>query len=330
MKEKAVVITTIFAPSRAVRVIASLNDHSLFVVGDRKTPDNWEVPQVTFIPYGGEETSHLACESLLPTDHYARKNLGYLAAMSNGANVIIDTDDDNIPYANFPFPPFEVEADATPENLGFINIYNFFSAQQIWPRGLPLDQILRSDSSVPLRVSECRVGVWQSLADGSPDVDALYRLTDNRDCTFIQRAPVIAGRGTWVPFNSQATMFARDLFPLLYLPASVSFRFTDILRGLVAQPIMWSAGYLLGFTSPHVYQERNPHNILADFASEIPMYLDVNSIPELLAPAVSHEATILENLWNSYAALCSAGVVDDYELEVLRAWISDCRRLAFY
>jgi hypothetical protein len=37
----------------------------------------------------------------LPSKHYARKNLGYLIAIKNGAEIIIETDDDNIPEKNF-------------------------------------------------------------------------------------------------------------------------------------------------------------------------------------------------------------------------------------
>jgi hypothetical protein len=37
----------------------------------------------------------------LPLNHYARKNLGYLIAIKSGAEIIIETDDDNIPAINF-------------------------------------------------------------------------------------------------------------------------------------------------------------------------------------------------------------------------------------
>ena len=41
----------------------------------------------------------------------------------------------------------------------------------------------------------------------------------------------------------------------MYLPTFVTFRFTDILRSYVAQPIMWNAGYRLGFTNATVTQK---------------------------------------------------------------------------
>ena len=36
------------------------------------------------------------------------------------------------------------------------------------------------------------------------------------------------------PFNSQNTIWFKEIFPLLYLPVSCSMRATDIIRGLVA------------------------------------------------------------------------------------------------
>ena len=73
-------------------------------------------------------------------------------------------------------------------------------------------------------------------------------------------------------------LFRKEFFPLLYLPSFVTFRFTDILRGFVAQPILWKAGFNLGFTEATVFQERNAHNYVRDFESEIPMYLHTEKI----------------------------------------------------
>ena len=108
-----------------------------------------------------------------------------------------------------------------------------------------------------------KIGIWQGLADLDPDVDAIYRLTSNKEVTFDKGDPIVLGKETWCPFNSQNTLFASpQFFPLLYLPAFVTFRFTDILRGYVAQPILQAAGYRLGFTEATVYQDRNALTIL--------------------------------------------------------------------
>ena len=54
-------------------------------------------------------------------------------------------------------------------------------------------------------------------------------------------------------------------------PGANCFRFTDILRGLVAQPILAAYGYQGGFTGATVVQKNNPHDYMKDFVSEIPL-----------------------------------------------------------
>ncbi len=41
-----------------------------------------------------------AYDEILPHDHYARKNMGYLYAIRAGYSVIVESDDDNIPSGN--------------------------------------------------------------------------------------------------------------------------------------------------------------------------------------------------------------------------------------
>lgn len=320
-----IVITSINPPTKAVTAFAELRDSSVIVVGDRKSPSSYQVENLDFIRSGDEREELFEVSRFLPANHYSRKNIGYLWAMREGATVIIDTDDDNVPYDDYGFPPFDLLTDSIPEDNGFINAYNFFANQSIWPRGLPLRQIKRSDADTPLTQRSCDVGIWQGLADGDPDVDAIYRLTDDTPCTFERRDPLVLGRGTWSPFNSQNTAFKRKFFPLLYLPHTVTFRFTDILRGYVAQPILWSAGYELGFTHATVFQDRNPHDYLKDLVSEFPMYEHVDSLPGILMEAVDGGGTILQLLERSYLALVDHNIVASNEMEALKAWINDCQ-----
>lgn len=314
---RAVVITTVNEPTAAVRAFAAMPDHRTFVVADRKTPVDWHVPGVRFLA----DNSGAPIAALLPHDHYCRKMLGYLAAIEEGATQIVDSDDDNLPGEAFGFPPMSGMFEALADDLSFVNIYHLFTDQHIWPRGLPLDQITRDDRELPTSPRAAEIGVWQGLADGDPDVDAIYRLSDNTACHFRTRDPVVLGTGTIAPFNSQNTAFSADTFPLLYLPVSVTFRFTDILRGLVAQPILWAAGMHLGFTSATVTQVRNPHDYLADFSLEIPMYRHVRTVIDVVSAVVSAAASIADNLVASYLALATAGIVDEGEQRVVEAWL---------
>lgn len=324
--DRAIVITTIFRPTEAARKFAALPGWNLIVAGDRKTPPDWSVPGATFLSAAEQEASRYRIARLLPWNHYCRKMIGYLHAMQRGATVIAESDDDNLPKPGWDFPPFDGEFPVTDDGMGFLNVYRLYTGMRIWPRGFPLE-LLTTRGAVPIRESlrpaSVRVGIWQGLADGSPDVDAIYRLTDDTPCDFDDGPPVVLGSGTACPFNSQNTVFRREVFPLLYLPAHVTFRFTDILRGLVAQPILWAAGWRLGFTRATVVQERNPHNYLDDFRSEIPCYLHAAKVVEVVGAAVRGEASIADNLRSAYRALLQAGIVPDAELPLLDAWLED-------
>jgi hypothetical protein len=327
---RSIVITTIHAPSRAVREFARRNEWQTIVVADRKTPPDWRCDGVQLVSVDDQLRSEFELARVLPWNHYARKMLGYLEAAKAGAAVVVDTDDDNIPKDDWDVLDFDGASTVTKPDRGFVNLYEFFGAPRAWPRGLPLDRIRDPDATLAdddLETAEVTVGIWQGLADVEPDVDAIYRLVVSDDVVFADRDPVVLARGTLSPFNSQNTAFRRELLPLLFLPTTATFRFTDILRGLVAQPIMWAAGYLLGFTRATVVQDRNPHDLLRDFESEIPAYLYPARVVETVTGAVDPAADVRENLRTAYEALVRDGVVAEAELEVVAAWLRDLERL---
>lgn len=329
----AIVITSIFGPTEAVNKFASLPNYQLIVAGDKKSPSQWIVSNATYLSVVDQDALGFALSTKLPYNHYGRKMMGYLEAMRQGAELIIDTDDDNIPYENWTFPSMKGEFSTAPTGKGFVNIYKNFTSHHVWPRGYPLDLIL--DSSHNLKEEELsletgNIGIWQGLADSDPDVDAIYRLVDNTEIFFDKRKPIVLPEGTLCPFNSQNTAIRRELFPLLYLPAYVTFRFTDILRGLVAQPIMWAHGYKLGFTEATVIQVRNPHDYVKDFESEIPCYLHPNRVIAAVSRAIDPTATVADNLRRAYLELSKENIVTSQELELLDLWLADVQALMNY
>ena len=324
--KNAVVLTSIHPPTPAVRQFAALPDWDVIVVGDLKTPEGWHCPGVRFVPAARQKTLDFKIARKLPWNHYARKMIGYLLAAREGAPLLAESDDDNLPGDNWAFPAFEGAFDQIPAGCTAVNIYSLFTRQPIWPRGFPLTRITASNSVIDpaaLTVEGVRIGIWQALADDDPDVDAIYRLTANTPCRFARRAPVVLPPGTFSPFNSQNTAFRRELLPLMYLPAHVNFRVTDILRGYVAQPILWAAGYRLGFLGPTVRQERNAHDLLADFASELPLYTEVERIMDLVQEGIRPQASISDNLYTVYRNLAREALVPEAELELLTAWLED-------
>ncbi|HET6993925.1 MAG TPA: STELLO glycosyltransferase family protein [Chitinophagaceae bacterium] len=320
--KKFIVITSIFKPTEAIEAFSKLKDYHLVVVGDKKTPGDWQHENCTFLNVAAQLDLASSLATVIPFNHYGRKMIGYVYAMKQGADIIIDTDDDNIPYDNWSFPSFEGGFLTTQENLGWVNIYHHFSDQPIWPRGLPLRNINDSRDKLQWQTGTLnhRVGIWQGLADDDPDVDAIYRLTSNKPCTFQKKEPLVLEKGTVSPFNSQNTAIQKELFPLLFLPSFVTFRFTDILRGIIAQPILWQHGYRLGFTGATVIQKRNEHDYFKDFESEVPMYLHTEKSLEAVSKNISGN-TVKDSLHNAYEALLKINVVEEREMTVLEEWL---------
>ena len=133
--------------------------------------------------------------------------------------------------------------------------------------------------------------------------------------------------GAVCPINCQSTTFFKEAFPLLYLPACVSPRASDIIRGIVAQPLLWKFGYTVGFTSPIVEQIRNNHNYLVDFNDELLIYLHSDEIFEVSSKVSGGSQSMAVLLTNVYAELVKRGIVPDAELELLDDWIGDLEDL---
>ncbi|MFI5155032.1 MAG: STELLO glycosyltransferase family protein [Chitinophagales bacterium] len=322
--KKFIIITSINEPTTAVSAFAAFSDHELIVVGDAKTNPAWKFNGANYLSVEAQNNMDAGLGRHLPYHHYSRKMLGYLLAIKAGADTIIDADDDIIPKAQWQFPEWVGEFDCIASGSGFVNIYRFFTDQFIWPRGLPLKEVMNESKPEISSLKDARkVGIWQGLSDIQPDVDAIYRLTNNRDCIFNVRVPLVLGPHTISPINSQNTAFGKAAFPLLYLPTQASFRFTDILRGYVAQPILWLYNLHIGFTGANTIQKRNPHNNFEDFLDEMTMYQHAGNITNIVLDQISGKNSIEQNLFNAYEGLARQKIISEKELPVLEAWLKD-------
>jgi hypothetical protein len=323
---KYIVITSVHSPDRVMRAYAELADWQLILVGDRSGPAEAADDHLIFLDIDTQYDLGLRYPSLCPENHYARKNIGYLYAMAMGAGIIAETDDDNMPKPGWGeqvfFGPRQLP---TVHGSSVFNIYGDLSDGHIWPRGFPLDR-LEEPVEVQWMTRLHRIGIWQFLVDNHPDVDAIHRLVRKRPVVFRDFAPFALDAHVYSPINSQNTFWCEAAFPLMYLPMSVTFRFTDILRGYIAQPLLWEKSLSVGFGPATVWQFRNTHNLFKDFLDEIPMYRQVNTVIETL-DSLSFSGALEDSLFRVYEALTMAGVVDEAELEALEAWNSDVHRI---
>jgi hypothetical protein len=332
------IFTTINDPDDRVYDWEKITKNKSIVIGDKKTPTSWKHSSCSYISIDEQHNSEFTIANILPDNHYAKKNIGYLYAIKNGAKTIIDTDDDNFPevikWNKLLNSEFETNEHSPAENISFKNIYSYFSNSEIpfWPRGFPLN-FVNSDKSViqseDIKKSDVNsVGLWQCMVEGDPDIDAIHRLIFRNSPSFSSNEALIMGCNNFCAVNSQNTLWSDStLFPLLYLPSTVSFRFTDILRGYVAQAAINVSSKSWGFYSATSYQERNDHSLMNDFRSEVSMYSNMEEIFQTIYQSCKTSNSIINNLMDCYISLSKKDFVKDEELRILSNWLTDLNSL---
>ncbi len=324
------VVTTIQPPTASMRTLAERlkgEDCQLLIIGDKKGPFAYDLPGAELVTLEEQLKLPYKLAGLLPCLHYARKNVGYLMAFKRGASCIYETDDDNTPLANWHWRELRVPARRCPA-IGWVNVYRAFSQENIWPRGFPLEL---SQQSFPngSEMSEVEAPIQQGLANGSPDVDAVWRLVLDKTITFQEGSSIFLPQNAWSPFNSQSTWWWPAAYPLMYLPSHCTFRMTDIWRSFVAQRCLWEMNTGLVFHGAEVWQDRNVHHLMTNFKDEVPGYLGNNEIVECLQETALKPGAgaVTENLLRCYEVLVGRGFLPEKEMDLVRAWVGDCESL---
>lgn len=289
---KWIVVTSINEPTKQTKKLSKEIGFKLLVVSDVKTNQEWFLESTIFLSVKKQKSLFFKSIKSTPFNSYTRKNIGYLYAIKYGAQFIYDTDDDNQPimplndYFDFGKTKTELEYDLNSPLA--LNPYAHFGQPTIWPRGFPLDNINKDNFNEYICKEKLTSVVQQSVVDGDPDVDAIFRLTKSIDSKRIEikfdstspsvKIPLFKV----TPYNSQNTFFHYKAFWSLYLPHSVSFRLTDIWRSYWAQRLLWLLGSTVSFHGPNAYQQRNSHSYTKDYLEEKDMYLKTNDLIQFL------------------------------------------------
>ena len=154
MLSKALVITSINRPNKVLKKYSELSKkHNVkfYIIGDKKTPKNFKIKNSNYLSLSHQKKLIFSYSKICKKNTYVRKNIGYLEAMRNGADVILETDDDNMPKQNF-FANIDPYINSIIlKNKNWINIYEYFFGNKnsvLWPRGYPLDKIKTKSSTV--------------------------------------------------------------------------------------------------------------------------------------------------------------------------------------
>lgn len=327
------VATTIFKPSNALQAFLNKSSICLCIVLDKKAKlpfDLYSNNSVVLTP-DIQEGLPFRSISLIPWNHFGRKNIGYLYAFAGGAQHIFDFDDDNfiseVEFTKaFDFVKKTSKVRSYDCNHNLLNPYTMFGADA-WPRGYPLDHVLATNKNIcnatDIDVQPMMVAIIQSLADVDPDVDAIYRLTRRLPVLFSRDGAVSPAVGTFSPYNAQATIINRNAFFSILLPISVHGRISDIWRSYFVKKVLDDVSLKVLYTAPFVDQYRNAHDFLRDFDSEIDLYLKSGSLIKVLKDYENVGTNAAEMLFNIFVHMYEHGVIEEIDVLLYHAFMQD-------
>lgn len=324
--DKFIVITTVNAPSEGIAEFCKWPGWQVVVVGDRRTPKTWEQAGAVYLDMAEQYDRFGDFAKAIPENTYLRKMMGYAYVIKHGATAILETDDDNIPYPGAVQTVDRILAE-TDRRAGerrsggvrWLNAYSLFTEQKCWPRGFPLEYLEDFLSEEKAGTDDKPWAVMQFLCDKDPDVDAVYRMTNGDPVCFIRDEQFILDAGTYCPFNSQATLWTKEVFPLMFLPLGVTDRVTDILRSYMVTVCLWGANYSVAFASPIGFQVRNIHDLHNDFLQEMDLYIHADEWCRCLTDV--HETNILYGYRAAMRAMSDIRAIPPKNLDVYDAFL---------
>ena len=121
--------------------------------------------------------------------------------------------------------------------------------------------------------------------------------------------------------NTQNTFWLNpELFISLIIPCSVSFRYCDILRGIISNIILKKTNNYMMYSSPNVKQIRNEHDLMSDFKSEYEMYIHNEKILNFIENDIGNITSVKELLFLIYNNLLVNNVITQKDIDILNKW----------
>ncbi|MBU2646381.1 hypothetical protein KKI24_16860 [bacterium] len=347
-----------------------LDSVKLWVIGDHKTPAECRQLAASTtrkgletVFFGIEEQDKWGdrCSpfySRIPYNNETRRNIGYLAALEDGCEIMISIDDDNFPIHDSDFIGSHSvtgkvwKGNVISEETGFHNVCEYLEfkpSRVIFPRGYPFRLRGRKNSAqYQIPDSGSRIGVTAGLWLSDPDIDATTWLNGSVSGTrYLGDTVQVLAQTTWTPINTQNTSIVRELIPAFLcipmgwaVPGGSIQRYGDIWGGYFLQSLMQETRYLAAFGQPIVEHRRNPHDYVADLRYEYWGMILTDWLLELLktrfqpvAPAVIDRVQELAGFLNETAVpelpdWCPEEIKGflTWTAENLRTWGEACRQ----
>jgi hypothetical protein len=331
-RKVALVNTTIRVPRCLEYYLANAAkyDHieqvAVIVVSDRKTPTEAgdflrelgrRYPaKITYLDVPAQQTMLRrwpALELTLRYNSIQRRNVGYLRAALDGAEIIVAIDDDNFvtdeDYIGAHLAVArELRVPVVRHVSGWWNVCQRLACEpprRFYHRGYPKSRQDWKNEGHEIDKQTVRPVVNAGLWLKNPDVDATANIEEPINVVGMEplagsRVCALA-RGTWCPFNSQNTAFDIKTLPAMYLVVMHDVyrghrigRFDDIWMSYFLRAIADQLGDSVLYGPPLVVQDRNPHNFTRDLAEELGGYLLTEKLVEYLRNFKTASKTYLD------------------------------------
>jgi hypothetical protein len=299
----AIVLTTVNVPTLLEAYAANFRkfDHSdigFIVIGDLSTPHEKALEVTRKVKNEGFEAEYLDIPSqkkwlkkypqiakIIPYRTDNRRNIGFLMAAEQDANVIIAIDDDNYATPNEDFYKYHsiVGKKATLSTVistsGWFNPCTMLETDHgglIYPRGYPFSK--RRKEQYTFTETTGQIALNMGLWTADPDADAVTHLANPTQIVRMKSESdsIMLAPGTYAPINTQNTAFRRNTLPCYYyvlMNASLKGlkidRYGDIWSGFFVKKAIDKMDERVTIGRPIVNHKRNSHNYLKDLKCEL-------------------------------------------------------------
>ncbi|MEA1925206.1 MAG: hypothetical protein U9M95_04990 [Candidatus Altiarchaeota archaeon] len=364
----AIVLTTIHIPYLLEEYAKNFEKHNpgdveFIMIGDLKTPKESETI-ISNIQDKGFEAEYfdvlkqekwLQCfpelKQMIPYNSDNRRNIGYLIAVEQGAEIIVSIDDDNYVRDGDYLAGHQIVG--TTQTLKTVKSSNqWFNPcsmletdpkRIIYPRGFPYSKRWMDDAS--FSNSTGRVVINAGLWLGCPDVDAVTNLNEPVKTVAMNSEQIMLASETFSPINTQNTAFHREVLPCYYyivMGARINGydldRYGDIWSGFFAKKVIDQVGDKVTFGYPLTDHRRNIHDLFKDLQNELGGMILTDKLVPIIESIKLREKTYS----NAYLELaeqlkeeinCSREFNDgekDYFHQVtnnMRVWVDVCDKI---
>jgi hypothetical protein len=274
--KKFIITTTINSPTKATIKfceIAEKKDFQFIIIGDLKTPvDEYRkleknYKNVIYLSPSQQDELYPEISNLIGWNTIQRRNIGFIYAYQNNAEIVATIDDDNIPYdfwGDEIFVGKKMIVDLYENtSCNYFDPISVTTHNELWHRGFPIEYLKVKNDIEYKGKTEIVPLVQAEFWDGDPDIDAICRLSKKPIVKFEKFDTFTTKQIT--PYNSQNTFLHRSVLKNYSVLPFIG-RMDDIWGAYIQQ--FYHPESII-FTRASVYQERNPQDLIRNLENEI-------------------------------------------------------------